>query len=478
MFETAKRPRRNNNIIQNKKDKCILLREMKNAKETAKRLGRNIFQMKYDNNENCPLCLKEMKNTKVQHTLCGHTFHSNCLEQQFTSKFNNNKKCALCRVDITDEEKLKPKRHPSTRHKNEYDFISRFTDLYSDLTDMYHDDVYKMNTEIAEKNFTQEDDIENIKIVKENILNCSSCLIKHLQTVNNTQEDQKTDDVSVEENDVDIDIEMLLLLVEKTQEKVLKAIEQTITIISNSYSYIGVEEFKYYANKNNEYNNYYKNKMILDIERINRRREEEREEKEREHEEERKEPFIYIIPNSRFDFENFERYMRTENDDEIKHDRTENVNEIKHDIEEDEFREILEESDVVQEERILENNEIIEREQDFVNNNNNGFYTDGNDTLLKGKYKEFKFSGYCQYRYTTGNSYCGNYEDGMLNGYGQYEYKNGNVYYGNFKNGKMDGSGSFKLANGIEYIGKYKDGKKDGPGTLYIPIGLTLADFS
>jgi hypothetical protein len=79
------------------------IEEKENKKDEAKRLGRNIVQKKYNKNESCPLCLCEMKNTKVQHTLCGHTFHSSCLEQQFKSNFNNNNKCALCRVNIYDK---------------------------------------------------------------------------------------------------------------------------------------------------------------------------------------------------------------------------------------------------------------------------------------------------------------------------------------------------------------------------------------
>ena len=79
------------------------IEENQNKKDAAKRLGRNIFQNKYNKNESCPLCLCEMKNKKVQHTLCGHTFHNSCLEQQFKSNFNNSHKCALCRVKISDK---------------------------------------------------------------------------------------------------------------------------------------------------------------------------------------------------------------------------------------------------------------------------------------------------------------------------------------------------------------------------------------
>ena len=420
------------------------IKEIENKKYTAKRLGRNIVQIKYDNNENCPLCLREMKNTKVQHTLCGHTFHSNCLEQQFTSEFNNNNKCALCREDITDKNKSESERPPMPSNENESDFNDDFIRIYSYLTDMFAK-AYNLNTKITENDSVDDDDKENMVTLNKDIFDCSNRLIKHLQRGIDYEEDQAANANEVEvqrTNEVEVqgtndtvgeeafDIEHLLAIVEKTHETVTKAIEDTMTLISRTASRICLEELQHYIKKNNEYKEYIQNNMILDIGRIEREREAER----------------------RF------RYVNQV----IEHDNEEKQRE----------------SESIRVEREIEEEEIKERQRDFIINMNNGHYIDANGNIFDGEYNDGKFNGHCKYTFTNGNIYEGEYKDGKFNGSGKKMYANGNVYQGNYKDGKLNGYGKFIWANGGVYEGEYKDGKKHGRGRLFIPNGLSFRDLS
>lgn len=455
-------------------------KEVENKKDSAKRLGRNIVEMKYEKNEDCPVCLREMKNTTVQHTLCGHTFHSSCLEQQFTSEFNNNNKCALCRKEITDEKKTGSTSPTRPRDENERDFNDSFINTYSDLTDMFTD-TYKLNAKITEKGSIDDDDKEMMRELKENISSCSTWLIEHLQSANDihvqgTQVVQGTNDTQeTEVEEKDVDIETLLMIVENTYVSVLNAINHTIPLISNTFSHIGQAEFKFYSKKYSEIKELYQRCMGYDIDDILRERRNNRENRYIRVLNQNGDEDAIVMANENED----EDAIVTANENEYDNQDQDDSSLIIHDIKEDEYREIVEESEVVQEERKMENNEIIEREQEFMDKNNGGFYIDGKGTLLSGKFKDYKFTGYCHYEYTTGNSYAGDYKDGMLNGYGHYNYKNGNIYYGRFKDGMMDGTGGlFQMANGIKYMGEYKNGKKHGHGRLFIPNGLSFQDFT
>jgi hypothetical protein len=408
-----------------------------NKKYTAKRLGRNIVQIKYDNNENCPLCLREMKNTKVQHTLCGHTFHSNCLEQQFTSEFNNNNKCALCREDITDKNKSETTRPPMPSNENESDFNDDFIRIYSDLTDMFAK-AYKLNTKITENGSIDDDDKENMVTLNKDIFDCSNRMIKHLQRGIVYEEAHRTNQEVQRTNDTvgaAVDIEHLLAIVEKTHETVIKAIEDTMTLILNTASRICLQELQHYIKMNKEYKEYIQNNMILDIGRIEREREAER----------------------RFRYVN----QVIENDDEEKQRESESSR-----------------AEREREEREKEEKEMKERETDFIINMNNGHYIDANGNIFDGEYTDGKFNGHCKYTFTNGNVYEGEYKDGKFNGIGKKMYANGNVYQGNYKDGKLNGYGKFVWANGGVYEGQYKDGKKHGRGRLFIPNGLSFRDLS
>ena len=77
----------------------------------AKLYHRVMIELKYKKNDTCALCLEDMKNKKVQHTPCGHTFHMNCLEMQFSKYYNY--RCSLCRYQIYDpEEEPEPEYTP------------------------------------------------------------------------------------------------------------------------------------------------------------------------------------------------------------------------------------------------------------------------------------------------------------------------------------------------------------------------------
>jgi len=104
------------------------------TENTAKTLGRNIVKLKYEKNGNCSLCLKEMKNTKVQFTLCGHTFHSSCLEQQYKSNYKHKKKCSLCREELTEDYKIKME---IAFYKSYIKYIDEILDMYEDIYNLY-----------------------------------------------------------------------------------------------------------------------------------------------------------------------------------------------------------------------------------------------------------------------------------------------------------------------------------------------------
>ena len=452
-------------------------KEVENKKDSAKRLGRNIVEMKYDKNEDCPVCLREMKNTTVQHTLCGHTFHSSCLEQQFTSEFNNNNKCALCRKalcikEITDEKKTDSTRPPSPSDENERGFNEYFINTYSDLTDMFRD-TYEFNAAMILLIDSITDDEydgakERMRELKEDISNCSICLIKHLQSANDIHVQGTNDiqgsqvvanDSQVEEKDVDI--ETLLMIVENTNVSVLNAIGQAIPLISNTCSLIGLEELEHYIKKNHEYKEHFQNKMNLDIERIKREREER-----------------LAVEHEDEAIESEDEAIESEDEaSESEDEASESEDEAIESEDEEEKREKVEREKREKEEREMEEKEIKERETDFNNLNDSGYYTaDGN--VFDGEFNDGKFTGYCHYTFANGNVYQGECKDGKFNGGGKKKFANGNVYKGDYKDGLMDGRGTFNWVNGGEYEGEYKNGKKHGHGRLFIPNGFSFQDFT
>jgi hypothetical protein len=122
------------------------------TENTAKSLGRNIVKLKYDKNGNCSLCLKEMKNTKVQITRCGHTFHSSCLEQQYKSNYKHKKKCSLCREELTED--YKKERGNA--------FCDSYIKYIDELLDMY-EDIYNLYVKIKYDDDDDDDDANNKK---------------------------------------------------------------------------------------------------------------------------------------------------------------------------------------------------------------------------------------------------------------------------------------------------------------------------
>lgn len=113
--------------------------------KSAIKYKRIIIDLNFKEDEKCALCLNEMKNKKVQHTQCGHTFHLNCLEEQFSSEFNNNNKCALCRSPLKKEEEkecyyeMTINSRVFTFNDPEYDMISRLKLLLIRQGNIYND---------------------------------------------------------------------------------------------------------------------------------------------------------------------------------------------------------------------------------------------------------------------------------------------------------------------------------------------------
>jgi hypothetical protein len=63
-------------------------------------LNRVIAQKKYNNDEQCSICLTSMLNQTVSHIPCGHIFHNNCINTVFKSDCLTKYNCPLCRFDI------------------------------------------------------------------------------------------------------------------------------------------------------------------------------------------------------------------------------------------------------------------------------------------------------------------------------------------------------------------------------------------
>ena len=63
-------------------------------------LNRVIAQKKYNNDEQCSICLTSMLNQTVLHIPCGHIFHNNCINTVFKSDCLTKYNCPLCRFDI------------------------------------------------------------------------------------------------------------------------------------------------------------------------------------------------------------------------------------------------------------------------------------------------------------------------------------------------------------------------------------------
>ncbi len=59
---------------------------------------RVIIELKCKKDEICALCIENLKDKKVQHTPCGHSFHMKCLEMQCSIYEDYN--CSLCRCQI------------------------------------------------------------------------------------------------------------------------------------------------------------------------------------------------------------------------------------------------------------------------------------------------------------------------------------------------------------------------------------------
>jgi len=75
---------------------------IENYPAAAKEQKRIILQSKYPSEEDCSVCLGEMKNRVVAHTPCGHKFHSKCLTMW--RETSGNAHCPLCRGALTKEQ--------------------------------------------------------------------------------------------------------------------------------------------------------------------------------------------------------------------------------------------------------------------------------------------------------------------------------------------------------------------------------------
>jgi hypothetical protein len=71
-------------------------------KDYARRKIRNIIELKYEEKEECAICLTSMEDKKVLHIPCGHTFHYNCIFSVFNGMHPAKNKCPLCRYDNSE----------------------------------------------------------------------------------------------------------------------------------------------------------------------------------------------------------------------------------------------------------------------------------------------------------------------------------------------------------------------------------------
>ena len=72
-------------------------------KDDAINLQRNIIQLKCVVDEECPICLTNMLDSKVKYLKCGHCFHIKCVKTLASSRFPSRHKCPVCRTPYTDD---------------------------------------------------------------------------------------------------------------------------------------------------------------------------------------------------------------------------------------------------------------------------------------------------------------------------------------------------------------------------------------
>ena len=223
--------------------------------KNAKILGRNIVELKYKNdNENCSLCLKEMKNTKVQHTLCGHTFHSSCLEQQFKSNYKHKKKCSLCRKELVEVYKI----------IKEYDFNRRYGGLKRELLYIY-EDIYKLyikieygdnDANVRDANVREMNNKCNtMNETYDKIFKLCKGLFKvfSVSTIEDAEEEKEYNENIITSSE---DIEKAIKQIEDTHKKIITLRNDISLYVLDTFSTDGVDLFKYH--------NYY----YVDMERI------------------------------------------------------------------------------------------------------------------------------------------------------------------------------------------------------------------
>lgn len=73
---------------------------LKNVYLKNKELKRVMLKVRYKNDEDCSLCLSNMKNTTVVLTPCGHVFHKNCFMTQVSGTHCARHKCSVCRYNM------------------------------------------------------------------------------------------------------------------------------------------------------------------------------------------------------------------------------------------------------------------------------------------------------------------------------------------------------------------------------------------
>ena len=224
------------------------------TENTAKRLGRNIVKLKYDKNENCSLCLKEMKNTKVQFTLCGHIFHNHCLEQQYKSNYKHKKKCSLCREELVELNKI----------IKEFDFNKRFDNLKNEILKIY-EAIYNLYVKIR---YADDDaNNENEQFIcdmnkKINIMNEKRDKLDKLckdlfkGVIASEAEAAEADSETKEYNETfittnsenNIDIEKAIKQIEETHEFIITLQKDVTLYTSNIFSTDGFDTLKYNNN--------------------------------------------------------------------------------------------------------------------------------------------------------------------------------------------------------------------------------------
>lgn len=121
-----------------------------------------ISEIKFEGDDDCPICCASMQGATVSRTPCGHHFHTECLHRQFATRASNNLSCAICRTDLQQSlpEELQQKFVRSPQLSTHLDNIgprwgSELVDL---LVDMPSNSVGGRRTQLLLTNYVLSED--------------------------------------------------------------------------------------------------------------------------------------------------------------------------------------------------------------------------------------------------------------------------------------------------------------------------------